>query len=59
MMVNLALPGRALAYYEGGKSQFGTLKAIVLLVIFPGVEAVQSVSEEVKQQTIEMIEEAM
>ncbi|MDF1551533.1 MAG: DUF302 domain-containing protein [Deferrisomatales bacterium] len=58
MTVSLGLPCRISVYQEGGKTKIGTLLPTALLAMFPRLEEMQAVAEEVQTAILRMIEEA-
>ena len=58
MAVNMALPCRISVYQEGGQTKIGMIRPTALLALFPGAAALKPVAEEVKRETIRMIDEA-
>jgi len=58
MGMNIALPCRISVYQEGGKTKIGMIRPTALLALFPGAAALKTVAEEVKRETMRMIDEA-
>ncbi|MBI4537418.1 MAG: DUF302 domain-containing protein [candidate division NC10 bacterium] len=59
MAVNMALPCRISVYREGGTTKIGMIRPTALLALFPDAVSLKPIAEQVEQETMQMIDEAV